>query len=43
MSINKPIARLVIRDEGKDQPAVLGLLTCLKGQTFFKKRDGVRS
>ena len=37
MSINKPIARLVIRDEGKDNPPVLGLLTCLKGQTFFKK------
>lgn len=37
MNINQPLARLVIRDEGKDHPPVLGLLSCLRGQTFFEK------
>ena len=37
MKINHPIARLVIRDEGKDLPPTFGIMACLHGQGFFEK------
>ncbi len=37
MNINKPIARIVVRDEGKGNPAVFGMMSCLIDQTFFEK------
>ena len=37
MKINKLVARLVIRDEGENNPPILGLLSCLRGQEFFEK------